>query len=62
MNQQPEAVAVLEAAIQQVQARARAQQQQQSIVAAGAAAFLPASRFEGRKPGYFFSKGVRGVG
>ncbi len=61
--EQPEAVAVLEAAIQQVQARAKqALQGQQQRKDAGGPAFIPSSRFDGRKPGYFFSRGVRGVG
>ena len=68
MDQQPEAVAVLEAAIQQVQARARQFQQPSEGQAAppkavtAAPPYLPANRFEGRRPGYYFSRGVRGVG
>lgn len=66
MDQQPEAIAVLEAAIQQAQAKAR--QHLASTKGGSQAAqppavtFIPASRFEGRKPGYYFGKGVRGLG
>jgi hypothetical protein len=66
MDQQPEAVAVLEAAIQQAQAKAR---QHLAGAKAGtqpaqppAVTFIPAGKFEGRKPGYYFSRGVRGLG
>lgn len=54
-----ESVSVLEAAIQQVTADAR---RRQGAAAAGPPPFLAAARFDGAKPGYYYSAGDQGVG